>query len=126
MNFLIKLLAYSALLYAIYFFAEASIPVAFHYPHVHYLFLFFIGLMALFNWWIFRPISASRSIVTRYMSATTGKFLLCLAVLAVYVMINKSQAVMFTIHFLALYLLYTFFEVAILYTAFRNKYSKTS
>ncbi len=76
--------------------------------------------MLLFNWWLSRPLKKGRSIVTRYLGATTAKLLLSLVVLAVYVFARKEEVIPFTVHFLSLYLLYTVFEVAVLYRQFSS------
>jgi hypothetical protein len=120
MKFYFRLLLYSAVLFAVYQLTKDVVPPPFRYPPAPYLIVFFAALMAVFHWWLSRPLKTDRSIVTRYLGATTAKFLLCLGVLAVYVLAFRGQAVAFTLHFLALYLCYTVFEVAVLYRRFKG------
>jgi len=120
MIFFKKLLLFSLVLYAVYFFLKPYIPPGIGFDYMHYLFLFFILLMTLFNYFLFGfRENESKNIVMRYLAATTIKFLICITIIVVFIFSARSIAVAFTAHFLILYLLYTAFEVVILYRNIR-------
>jgi len=119
MKFPVRLLLFSAVLFAGGLAVRDVVPERFRYDGTPFLFLFFVVLMLVFNWWVHRPVRTPGGLVPRYLGATVVKFLVCLAVLAVYVLTHRGQAVAFTLHFLALYFVYTVFEVALLYREFK-------
>jgi hypothetical protein len=59
--------------------------------------------------------------VRRFMATTTIRLFLFLLVLVIYIFTNREEAVSFISHFLAMYLVFTIFEVASLSKHFRRK-----
>ena len=52
-----------------------------------------------------------RKFITRYMAVTTVKLLSFLILLALYAYFNKADAIRFLLNFMAIYLLYSVFEI---------------
>jgi len=52
-----------------------------------------------------------RKFITRYMAVTTVKLLSFLILLALYAYFNKQDAIRFSLNFMAIYLLYSIFEI---------------
>ena len=56
-------------------------------------------------------VAIERRFINRYMLITTVKLLSFLIALVVYAYLNRADAVCFSLNFIALYLLYSFFEI---------------
>jgi hypothetical protein len=55
-----------------------------------------------------------RKFISRYMLVTTVKLLSCLTLLALYAYFYRADAICFSLNFIVLYLLYSFFEIVYL------------
>ena len=110
--FLKKLLIYSAILGTLSFIAWFIFPVKFFSPALPFIFIFFIGITFLSYYLLVRSstIKVIRFINT-FLLVTTLKLILFIAILVIYILLNKKDAVPFGLSFFVLYLFYTVFEV---------------
>jgi hypothetical protein len=111
-DFLRKLIIYSLILSFLVVGAVLIFPKKYFTPAMPYLFLFFISV-TLISYYIL--VRASKKTFLKflnyYMLITVVKLLLFIAVLILYIFLNRNDAVPFALSFFILYLCYTIFEV---------------
>ena len=112
LSFLKRLLIFSLIAASVAGILYFLLPAKFITPALPFLFLFFIAV-TLTNSYIL--IKASRKKFLRYLNVylltTVLKLFLFTAIIIIYVLLNKTDLVPFTISFFILYLCYTTFEV---------------
>lgn len=120
--FLIKLLLYTTILYLLYSVVKHSIPEKFYFENTFYLFVFFVIITAVFHFGLLYSFAkSSRSFVSYYMMATALKLFLFLAIIIVYALLNTGQAIAFISNFFVIYVLFTVFEVTLVFLHFKSK-----
>ena len=83
--------------------------------------LFFILATAAFHFGLMKAAAKSdRAFISYFMTATGLKLFLYLAVMVVFAVMFKEQAVGFILNFFILYLFYTAFEIALVYGKFSS------
>jgi hypothetical protein len=119
--FLKKLLIYSAILGIFSFLAWFIFPQKYFSPALPFIFIFFIAITFLEYYFLVR--SSKNKIVrfiNTYLLITTLKLLLFIAILVIYILLYKKDAVPFGLSFFVLYLFYTIFEVVSLINFSKN------
>lgn len=121
-SFLVRLLMFSALVGGALAAWNAFMPVWRQHPLSWALFGFFVVITALVHYILLRSGEGDpKAFVRMFMGLTTFKLFIFLVVIVLYAFANKALAVQFIIHFLVFYLLFTTFEVALLYKHFLPK-----
>ena len=114
--FLLKLLALSSILTGFIYFSWPSIPVQFRYEHVWALLILFTVVTALFHAGILWSVQkGDKNFVRYYMAATGGKLFLFMSVIVIYAISGAPDTTAFIICFFGLYIIYTAFEVSLVY-----------
>lgn len=86
------------------------------------LLAFFIVTTALVHYFLLRAGQGDpKAFIRLFMALTTFKLFIFLLVIVAYGFTHKATAAQFTIHFLVFYLLFTTFEVVLLYKHFLPK-----
>jgi hypothetical protein len=121
--FTLKLLLYSIIIGLLFSFAGNLIPPKFYFAKATYLIVFFFLVTLVFHAGLLRSSNKSnnRSIVNYFMIGTTLKFLVFLAIIIGYGLLKTGNAIAFMSNFFALYILYTVFEVSVIYSQFSSK-----
>ena len=112
LNFLKRIIIFSVAFALICFIVGYFLPSGFITPALPYLFLFFLSVTLVVHYVLLKASEKRFSKFTTYfMLATFLKLMLYIAVLLIYVLLNRSDAIPFIITFFILYIFYTAFEV---------------
>ena len=112
LNFLKRIIIFSVAFALICFTVGYFLPAEYITPALPYLFLFFLSITLVVHYVLFKASEKRFSKFTTYfMLATFLKLMLYIAVLLIYVLLNRSDAIPFIITFFILYIFYTVFEV---------------
>ncbi|MDP4281204.1 MAG: hypothetical protein Q8867_03555 [Bacteroidota bacterium] len=116
-SFLKKLLIFSGILGIIALILFFFLPRHFFTPVLPLIFVFFI-LVTLLSYYLLLRIVHVRFIrfVNYFMLSTFVKLILYIAILVLYIFLNKKDAVPFALSFFILYIFYTFFEISAILT----------
>lgn len=115
-RFLIFLVLYSLILYMLYAFLKAYIPINYQYSNVKFILIFYTLITAIFHFGALSSDKKSSSSFMRfYVAGTTFKLLLLMGFMIIYALMNPNDAIVFIIYFFIGYLLYTAFETTIIY-----------
>lgn len=118
-SFLVRLLVFSAIVGGGLAVWNALMPVWKQHPQSWALFAFFVVITAVVHYILLRSGEGDpKAFVRMFMGLTTFKLFIFLIVIVLYAFTNKALAAHFIIHFLVFYLLFTTFEVALLYKHF--------
>lgn len=118
-SFLVRLLVFSAIVGGGLAVWNALMPIWKQHPQSWALFAFFVVITAVVHYILLRSGEGDpKAFVRMFMGLTTFKLFIFLIVIVLYAFTNKALAVHFIIHFLVFYLLFTTFEVALLYKHF--------
>ena len=86
------------------------------------MFVFFMLLTSSIYFFLVKAAQGDpKAFVRKFMAITTSKLLVCMLLLVGYSVLHGKGSTVFILHFLAMYLLFTFFEVGSLYFYFRKK-----
>lgn len=111
-NFLRRLLIYSAIVAAVTFALRLLLPHSYFSPTLPFLILFFLAVTFLSFVFLSRAFSKKFiRFVNTYLLVTIVKLFVYAVVMIAYVLLNRYDTVPFMIAFLLLYLCYTIFEV---------------
>ena len=120
-GFLSRLLLFAAAISILQILVSSGIPEKFRFEPFIGIQVFFILATAAFHFGLMRAAARSdRAFITYFMSATGLKLFLYLAVMVVFAVMFRDQAVGFIINFFILYLFYTAFEIALVYGKFSS------
>jgi hypothetical protein len=121
LQFVKNLIGYTAIIVAIAVGLKFILPLNYFTPALPYLFLFFLAV-TIAGYYILVKAADSRfmKFLNYYLLVTLVKLLLFIAVLFIYILMNKWDALPFGISFFILYLVYTAIEVVSL-----SKYTRT-
>ena len=120
--FIIKLSAYAFIIWLIYFFANSFIPAKLYFHKAPYLILFYFLVTLVFHAGLLNSERKSnRSLVTYYMLATALKLFIYLGIIIGFGLLKTGKSIPFISNFLMLYILFTIFEVAVVYSHFKTK-----
>jgi hypothetical protein len=93
----------------------------YYLPVLPFFLIFFFLFNLLLHYWLLRITKGRKEIFySRYISAFMAKLLVYLVVFALYAFFHRTEAVIFTIYYVILYIAYTFLEVYCL-SAFLKK-----
>lgn len=107
-----KLLILTGITALIAFIAAFYLPKNFTTPALPFLFIFFVIVTSLVHLLLTKASEKNfQSFAKNFMIATLGKLILYVIVIIIYIIINRSDAIAFTINFFVLYLIYSVFEV---------------
>ena len=121
-RFISKLLLFSGFIALGYYFVNPALPEKFRFEMVWMLQLFMMLVTFLFHVGLMRAGAKSDAAFIRFFMGATGiKLFLFMVVLIGYALFNKATAVAFIANFFILYLLYTVFEVAMVYKKFSSQ-----
>lgn len=109
-RFFKKLLILSAVVAVLMIAAFLIIPEQIS-PALPFVLAFFIGASALSFLLLQKRMGNTTKFVNGFMAHSVVRILLYLAIILIYAVLNRSDAVRFIIGFFVLYLIYTFFEV---------------
>jgi hypothetical protein len=124
-KFIVNLLLFSVILGAIAFILTFFLPENYFSPALPFLFPFFFAITILvFGFLIKSAGNKFNRFVNRFMMATFLKLMVYMAVLVVYVLTHKYDAIPFILSFFILYVAYTFFEVIALLRFTRSETKK--
>ena len=119
--FLVRLLLFTLVVWALYTLASHSIPKRFYFENTLFLIAFFFLTTALFHFGMLaNATSANRNIVTYYMLSTAFKLLLYVAIIIGYAFLMPQKAISFIANFFILYALFTGYEVSRVYKYFKG------
>lgn len=114
--FLIRLLLFSIPVFLLFYLAEPRLPARFAFHEFWVIQLFMVVLMAYLYRGLLRAGEKGNQHFVRYFMGTTAlKLFLFMIILVGYALMNKETAVAFILHFFVMYLLYTIFEIALIY-----------
>ena len=112
LDFLRRLIIFSVILSFVAFGAALILPRNYMTPVLPYLYLFFIAVTLISYYILIRAANLKFiRFLNYYLLLTVIKLFLFIAVLVIYLMLNKNDAVPFVLSFFLLYLCYTIFEV---------------
>jgi len=112
LNFLKRIIIFSIAFALIFFTVGYFLPAEYITPALPYLFLFFLSVTLVVHYVLLKASEKRFSKFTTYfMLATFLKLMLYIAVLIIYVLLNRFDAIPFIITFFILYVFYTVFEV---------------
>lgn len=115
LRFLKRLLLFSLILGLITVLFVFFLPKIFISPSLPFLFFFFISSSLLSYYYLLKSMKKKFIRFTNtFLLITAIKLLLYVAVMVIYVLIHREDAVPFLLSFFILYLCYTVFEVVIL------------
>lgn len=125
--FIFKLTAYTLLIWLIYFFSKSLIPIKFYFEKAPFIIMFFYVVTFVFHAGLLnRERKSHRSFITYYMLATALKLFLYLGIIIGYGLLKTGKAIAFISNFFILYVLFTVFEVCVVYFHFKSKYPSSS
>lgn len=89
------------------------VPAKFISPNWPFIVGFFFAVTLLVHRFLLRKSSAQQAkFINAFMLSTTIKLLLYLAIILIYVLLNRADAIGFIFTFFSYYLIFTFFEIA--------------
>ena len=119
LSFLFKLFLLSIITATLFYFTEEKIPSQFQYQPYPGLLLFFVIVTFLLHTGYENSFKkSSKHFVRFYMLASGLKLFGFMTILILFAFLDKEHIVGFAIHFLALYFIYTAFELIISYKKF--------
>jgi len=120
-KFVSNLFGYTAILVAIAMALKFILPLNFFTPALPYLFLFFLSVTILGYYLLLRA-SGQRFLkfLNVFLLITLVKLMLFIAVMVIYILLHKWDAMQFGLSFFILYLSFTIYEVVAL-----TKFSRT-
>lgn len=123
-QFLRNLLIFSALLGLIIWGISFIIPAQYLSPTLPFQFVFFLALTILVYYFLMRAAQERfHKFLNTFLVTTSIKLLFFLAIISVYLFLNRKDAAPFTISFFILYLCFSTFEVVVL-VAFLKKFKQ--
>jgi hypothetical protein len=113
-DFLKKLLIYSAVVAIAGFLVASFLPKSYISPALPYLFFFFLSVTLIVHL-ILLKVSEKKGVgfINFFMLLTFGKLLFFLTIILIYALLNRSDAVAFILAFFILYVFFTAFEVVL-------------
>jgi hypothetical protein len=97
-------------------------PLHYTYAYSWLLLGFFVLVTGLIHYQLMRSAQGDpQRFVRTFMTLTSLKLFTFLIILTIYAFLARQNVVVFTIHFLIFYLIFTVFEVAALYKFLRHK-----
>ncbi|HMT28595.1 MAG TPA: hypothetical protein PKD91_04875 [Bacteroidia bacterium] len=118
-GFLIKLGIFSLTVAVIFFFLEPVFPAKMVFKNHIYIQLFMMTVTYFFHTGLIRAGQKSDQAFIRFFMGATGiKLFLFMVIMILYGLTNKETAFGFILHLFLYYLLYTVFEVALVYRKF--------
>jgi len=112
LQYLRKLLIYSAIIAVLAFVLAFFLPDNFVSPAMPFLLLFFIAISLLTHYFVLKTIAKRMSLfVNFFMISIFVKLILYVAIIVIYGLMNKQDMIAFVITFFIFYLLYTLFEL---------------
>ncbi|MCK5840036.1 MAG: hypothetical protein KAG99_09305 [Bacteroidales bacterium] len=112
LNFLSRLFAFSLILGIIAFAISYFLPKTLLTPTLPYLFPFFFAVTMIIHYLLLKAYERKHSrFITSFMLVIFLKLFFYLAIMVIYVLINKTDAMRFIITYFILYVFYTSFEV---------------
>ena len=118
-SFLIKLALIAAIAGSLYFSLQQILPAEFYFPPFGYLLLLFIIVTLLFHVGLQRSFEkGSKHFIRYYMGASGMKMFVFLVIIIIFALLNKKQAVAFTLCFFFFYLFFTVFEAVLSFKEF--------
>jgi len=121
-KFLLSLLLFSAVLAAAFYFLQPLLPAKAAFENFILIQLFIVAVTILIHIGLIRAGEQSgQAFIRFFMGATAGKLFLYMLVMIGYALFNKETAFGFIIHFFLFYLLYTAFEVTLVYRKFSSQ-----
>lgn len=125
--FIFKLSVYTLIICLIYFFIKSLIPQKFYFEKAPYIIVFFYVVTLVFHAGLLnRERKSNRSLITYYMMATALKLFLYLGIIIGYGLLKTGKSIAFISNFFMLYVLFTVFEVMVVYFHFRTKFPPPS
>ena len=115
-RFLVRLLIYSAAVFALFYFAEDQLPKRFAF-HAYWKIQIFMIVVA----WVSHAglekagLKGNQHFIRQFMATTGLKLFLYMIVMVGYAVLNRETAVGFIVHFFLMYVLYTVFEITFIY-----------
>lgn len=129
-SFLIKLGLIAAIAGSLYFALQQVLPADYYFVHFEYLLLLFITVTFLFHLGLQRSFEkGSKHFIRYYMGASGMKMFAFLVIIIIFALLNKKQAVAFTLCFFFFYLFFTVFEAVLSFKEFgvvRKKEKETN
>jgi hypothetical protein len=124
-GFLSRLMLFSAVIAVIHALVATSLPASFRFEPFLILLLFFLLATVVFHFGLLRASLRSDQAFIRYFMGATGvKLFLYMGIMIVFATMFRDQAVGFISNFFVLYLLYSAFEVALVYGKFSSMKSR--
>jgi hypothetical protein len=121
--FIFNLSAYTLIVFGLYIFCKNLVPPKFYFEKTPYLVLFFYLVTLVFHTGLLRSAKKNyRGMVTYYMMATALKLFLFLGIIIAYGLLKTGKPVAFISNFFVLYVLFTVFEVTLVYFHFKSKF----
>ena len=114
-KYLLRLLIFTSIIAVLAFALYSTVLSEFYLPVFPYVLLFFV-IVSLASHYVLIKAGQSRitKFSTSFMGATSFKLFLYLIFIVAYLLIDKSNALVFVLTFFALYLLFTAFETSAL------------
>jgi hypothetical protein len=121
--FIFKLSAYTLIISGLYFLCKNLVLQKFYFEKTPYLIAFFYVVTLVFHAGLLNSAKKNyRSMVTYYMMATALKLFLFLGIIIGYGLLKTGKSVAFISNFFVLYVLFTVFEVTLVYFHFKSKF----
>lgn len=121
--FIFKLSAFTIIILGLYFSCKSFIPPRFYFEKAPYLVAFFFIVTLVFHAGLLNRAKKNyRSMVTYYMMATALKLFLYLGIIIGYGLLKTGKSVAFISNFFVLYVLFTVFEVTLVYFHFKSRF----
>jgi hypothetical protein len=119
-RFFVSTLLFSLVLAGIAFAVSKGTEII--HEHIYFILLYFFLITFIFHYGLMASLKGRPQQFIRYfMGATTFKLLIHIAVIIIFALLNKPEAVNFILSFFAVYILFTAYEVR-----FALKLNKTS
>ncbi|MBP6977447.1 MAG: hypothetical protein PHD61_06550 [Bacteroidales bacterium] len=111
-RFLIRLSVFTLFAGLVFGLIYVLLPTGYASVAIPYQFLFFYLVTLCVHYYLLKAVQKSpASFVTRFMLVSFLKLLLYVIVLVIYLLLNKEDALRFTIPYLILYVLFSSFEI---------------
>lgn len=112
LQYLKKLLIYSAIIAVIAFVLAFFLPDNFVSPAMPFLLVFFVAVSLLTHYFVLKTMVKRMSLfVNFFMISIFVKLIIYIAIIVIYGLMNKHDMIPFVITFFVFYLLYTLFEL---------------